>query len=278
MFAISTLWCSTLDVEEKVMSLWNSGIQHFELCEKDLSHLQSWSAKPWKICNLAMDAPTPEKLAETPSLAADNQQERQQAIARVLSMCAQAREHKIAYLVIWPGYIPLSLSSTVAPATLAVDAAARTCRARLAPAFVRRLCRSLFEITQKEPDITLCLPPARFACELLLHQELAWIFEDLPRQRLAYWHNTAVCHAQEKAGMASGEAWLSHYGRHIAGTHLEDWVDGQGLYPPGMGEVAFRPLLSYLPTHAMRVLHIAPRFGEAEMLECYQFLQTTNLL
>lgn len=278
MFAISSIWCSSLDLEEKLMSLSMNEFHYFELCEKHVPQAIGWSARPWQITNLSLDEPVPEKIAETPSLASDNQQERQQAMARVLALCDKAREFKTPYVVIWPGHVPLTLSGQESAATFAIDEAGKSCREHLAQAFVQRLCRSLFEIAQLQPEITLCLPPARFACELLLHRELQWILEDLPKLKIAYWHNSASCYAQEKSGFATSEAWLESYASRLAGAHLEDWFAGQAMCPPGTGEVALRKLHASLPASAIRVLRLAPRFGEAELLACCQFLQEIDLL
>jgi hypothetical protein len=63
----------------------------------------------------------------------------------------------------------------------------------------------------------------------------------------------------------------------MVGIHLQDAVDQEAEMPPGLGEVDFRLIASYIPASATRVVDVNPRHGRAELLASVQFLHDLKI-
>ena len=69
-----------------------------------------------------------------------------------------------------------------------------------------------------------------------------------------------VGHAQvmERLGFFQHEEWLKRFAPRIIGTHLHDVIGVGDHYVPGLGEVDFKRVGSYLPQEAFRTCEIKP--------------------
>lgn len=137
---------------------------------------------------------------------------------------------------------------------------------------VEHLCRSIHTLTAEFPDTRFALEPGLHFHDLLNFEAVGWALDDLSRQGLGYWHDTGRIHLRQEAGLPSQGQWLDSYGDRMIGVHLQDAAEHEAEMPPGLGEVDFPMIVSYLPKDAERVLEINPRHGRAEILAAIQFL------
>lgn len=141
-------------------------------------------------------------------------------------------------------------------------------------------CRALYGIGKRFPDVELCLTASRTIDGLGTPSALSLIFEDLPRQRLAYWHEAALCACrEERLGEAQGD-WLERFGPRLAGLTLGDWSEGRIQQVPGSGLVDHALLASYWSGAGARfpaVLELDPSIPPAEMAGIRSFLEKFGL-
>lgn len=122
-------------------------------------------------------------------------------------------------------------------------------QARRKPHLPRALdaaCRSLHRLTRSFEDIHFCLTPSRHVWSLGDPTALEAIYEDLPRSRLGYWHDTAVAARRHQLlGEDQGLA-LESFSKLLSGISLGDAADGELYLPPGAGGVDYRLVGSYV--------------------------------
>lgn len=276
MFAVSTIGCKNFNIADYITPLTEIGIDHFELGMQHSSNV--FLPNGCKISNLILPAQGED--VNVPSLSSAQSQEREEAVNRLYQAVQKAHQFKTPYVVIWPGYVKLTLalndiSSEKSPAC---NVESLKKRRDMAPAFVERLCRSLFDAWKLEPDIVFCIPPARNFWEIPLIDEFEWITQDLPHIKICYWHNTAFSHILQKSKITEAHEWLYRYRKNTIGVHLEDVIEGNLLLPPGSGEVDFASLKNLLPQNAIRVLRINSSFGVNEIWHCCQHLRQLGLI
>ena len=120
--------------------------------------------------------------------------------------------------------------------------------------------------------VTLALEPGPYLDDLLALEALQWVFEDLGKYGLGYWHDTGNIHVRERMGLPCQGEWLERLGSRMLGVHLRDVAENELEKPPGAGEVDFRLIADYVPKDAARVVEVNPRHGRAEILQSIQFL------
>jgi len=137
---------------------------------------------------------------------------------------------------------------------------------------LEHLCRSLHTLLQEFPGIQLAVEPGLEIDDLLSFEAMGWVLDDLAKHGLCYWHDVGRVHMRSTYGLPTHGDWLERYAGRMIGVHLQDAAGTETEMPPGQGEVDFRLLADYLPTHAAKVLDINPRHGRTEILASVQFL------
>lgn len=137
---------------------------------------------------------------------------------------------------------------------------------------IEHLCRSLHLLRQEFPETQLALEPGVHFDDLLSFEVMGWVLDDLTKQGVGYWHDVGRIHMREKAGLPTQGQWLEAYASRMVGIHLQDAADEEAEMPPGLGEVDFKLIASYVPKTATCVLEINPRHGRTEILASVQFL------
>lgn len=135
-----------------------------------------------------------------------------------------------------------------------------------------QMCRSLFTLRQEHPDVVFALEPGRDLDDLMCHEVMGWVLDDLDGRGLAYWHDVGRIHLRERLGLPAQGRWLESFAARMVGIHLQDASEEQAEMPLGLGEVDFKLLAEYVPRQAERVLEIGPRHGRAEILASVRFL------
>ena len=271
MFAFSTLWRYGMAPPEQYWApFWEKNIFNFEWME-DYA-IESRLLQTIRVTDVAMCKP--QRVEDRlPSLVSEDPEQSAQALLRLRHAIETVYLCKSPYLVIWPGRIPLPGLHDEQDISAKLKL-----RKELAPTYLERLCRLLFDIGKQHPEIVLCIPPAGSVEDIPLFDELEWILSDLHKVRIGYWHNSADAHRQQMIGLGEHEAWLAKYAKRTVGIHLEDMVDLQGLYPPGIGEVDFRMIKSYLPASAIRVLRVNSACELSDIWFACQYLQELGLI
>jgi len=142
---------------------------------------------------------------------------------------------------------------------------------------MEHLCRSLHALLSEFSSTRLALEPARRIEDLLTFEAMGWALDDLKDKGLGYWHDSAYVHAQGELGLPGQGDWLDAFAGRMLGVHLQDVAEQEWELPPGRGEVDFRLVAEYVPRTAARVVHVNPRHGRSEILDCVQFLSTLGL-
>lgn len=105
-------------------------------------------------------------------------------------------------------------------------------------------------------------------------EEMGVLFENFGNERIGYWHDTGHAKVQENLGILRPNQLLEAYGKFLTGVHLHDvtgYVDHQ---VPGMGEVDFGLLKTYLKEDTIKILEIHPRETEKDLMIGVNLLKT----
>ena len=276
MFAFSSLWrFEGNDLTAYFSDFWTHSIYSFELLENHHIPASFLAKTPLKIANIAMNTPYA-GLHTCFSPVSEKPEERSNAVTHLVLAAKKALQMKTPYVVIWPGVISLLQDSAEDPSADKVALLKK--RHAFSSSYLDRLCRSLHQVNKVVPDAIFCIPPARTLAELPLCDELEWIISDLKNIKIQYWHNPVSCRLLNKAGHVESEAWLEKYSNQIAGVYLEDMLDQEGLYPPGIGEINFQHLKRNIPHQSIRVLRIDGRIEPEQLWYCYRYLKDQGLV
>ncbi len=142
---------------------------------------------------------------------------------------------------------------------------------------IDHLCRSLHALRHEFPETRLALEAGSRIDDLLSFDGMGWVLDDLAKLEIGYWHDVGKIHQRERVGLPAQGQWLDTYASRMVGIHLQDAVDGESGMPPGLGEVDFKLIASYVPSSAVRVVEVNPRHGRAEVLASVQFLHDLGI-
>lgn len=87
-------------------------------------------------------------------------------------------------------------------------------------------------------------------------EEMAELLELAPPDRLGFIYDVGHAQALDRLGFYSHEAWLKRYAGRMIGVHLHDVLGVSDHRAPGLGEVDFHSVGSYLPKTAFRTLEL----------------------
>jgi hypothetical protein len=128
--------------------------------------------------------------------------------------------------------------------------------------------------------MTFCLTASRNVLGLGEPDALAAVFEDLPRRRLAYWHDAPIAALRTQLlGGDQGE-WLERLSNYMVGITLGDTSEGRLYLCPGSGGVDYPLLASYKVRHGRpmpAVLELATEVASAELPSALAFLAKFGL-
>ncbi|MCK6445549.1 MAG: TIM barrel protein [Planctomycetes bacterium] len=137
---------------------------------------------------------------------------------------------------------------------------------------IENLCRSLHTLMAQFPETKLALEPGIYIDDLLSFEVMGWVLDDLEKYKLGYWHDVGRIQQRQRHGLPTQGQWLEAYAPRMLGVHLQDSADEEAEMPPGLGEVDWKLIASYLPRNAVRVLEVNQRHGRTELLGSVQFL------
>lgn len=129
-------------------------------------------------------------------------------------------------------------------------------RERLVPDHLEALSRSIFEIARAAESLSLAVVTPDSPLGVCLPSEMDGLLTDDPKRQRHYWHSTGSAQCLERMGVVPAEAWLERFGGKLVGVFLSDTIGGQGGQLPGLGEVDFKRVASYLRPGLPRVMAV----------------------
>jgi sugar phosphate isomerase/epimerase len=152
-------------------------------------------------------------------------------------------------------------------------------RARKQAANFAAACRSLEEVVPyaQAAGIKLGLETRYHYCEMPNLEEMRTLLADFP-ETVYYWHDTGHAQNLENLGFTPHEEWLRAFGPRTLGVHFHDIRGLKDHLIPGMGEIDFEMVASYLPDEAIRTCEFDYPFSEEEMKTGVEFLRKRGCL
>lgn len=119
-----------------------------------------------------------------------------------------------------------------------------------------RLCRVLHALLAAAPGLELAFVTPELPGCFPDEDALEFLFEDLSRHAIHYWHDTA--RSQVHANLVGGDPtrWFDRFGSRLRGAYLNDAEGLERGLLPGEGQVDFKALRSQLTPQVTRVLHL----------------------
>jgi len=164
---------------------------------------------------------------------------------------------------------PSRASGPLAPSATSEPLVARAIlaeRDRHAPAYLDAACRSLEELLARPSSVNLGVECRMGWHEIPSLDEVGILLERFPDPRVGYWHDVGHAVILDFLGVAGQHEWLRRYGRRTLGIHLHDVRERTyDHYPPGLGQVDFKPIRELLPQGAIRVMELSANFIAEEV-------------
>jgi sugar phosphate isomerase/epimerase len=189
----------------------------------------------------------------TAGLASAREPELATALAAIDAAVGIAMTLGCRTVLLEPGLVPVA--GEIGAEDLA-DAAAALTAEKAAPLLARRktalnaaldrVCRALFGVVRRYPDLQFALLASRSLRAVADRPALEAIFEDLSQLRLGYWHDAGVVGRRAEVLAETQGEWLEAFSHRCLGFMLADSsAEGIGL-PPGAGSVDYAMIGSYL--------------------------------
>lgn len=90
--------------------------------------------------------------------------------------------------------------------------------------------------------------------------------------QLGFIYDVGHAQALDRLGFYSHEGWLKRYSSRMFGTHLHDVIGVTDHYAPGLGEIDFAKIATYIPEDAFRTIELLPGNTLAQVKEGIKFL------
>jgi sugar phosphate isomerase/epimerase len=152
-------------------------------------------------------------------------------------------------------------------------------RAQKQPANFDAARRSLEEVVPyaQAAGIKLGLETRYHYCEIPTLEEMHALLAHFP-ETVCYWHDTGHAQNLENLGFTPHEEWLRAFCPRTLGVHFHDIRGLKDHLIPGMGEIDFGMVASYLPDQAIRTCEFDYPFSEEEMKTGVEFLRKMGCL
>ncbi len=131
--------------------------------------------------------------------------------------------------------------------------------------------RSLREIAERAPDVTIAAENRYYFHQLPLPDELDQLLREFPR--LAYCHDVGHANALDAIGFVPHAEWLERFGPRIAEVHIHDVVQLVDHLPPGAGHFDFGMLRDRIPPSASIVMEVHDGYPPAQIAAAKRFLE-----
>jgi sugar phosphate isomerase/epimerase len=96
--------------------------------------------------------------------------------------------------------------------------------------------------------------------------------------RLGFIYDVGHAQALDRLGFYSHEDWLKRFATRMIGTHLHDVIGLSDHLAPGLGEIDFYMIASYLPDESFRTLELLPSNSLTQVKDSLKLLVDTNCI
>ena len=156
-------------------------------------------------------------------------------------------------------------------------------RAELAPARLQAVRRSLSELLEyADPyQVRLGLENRYHYMDLPSIDEMDELLKLAGSDQLGFIYDVGHAQALDRLGFYAHSDWLTRYSSRMLGAHLHDVIGLTDHYAPGLGEIDFNWIASFLPENSFRTFELLPgntlaqvKLGVQSMLQagCIKYL------
>jgi sugar phosphate isomerase/epimerase len=126
-------------------------------------------------------------------------------------------------------------------------------RAAQAEANLEAVQRSLVELAEYAGrlGIELGIENRYHYLEIPSLDELGRLLETVGDERVGFWYDVGHAHTLERLGFSAHAAWLQRYASRMIGVHFHDVIGLKDHQAPGSGEVDWKLVSNYLPSHGI---------------------------
>lgn len=108
-------------------------------------------------------------------------------------------------------------------------------------------------------------------------EEIGIILHEFRGAPIGYWHDTGHAAAMESLGIIRQEELLKQYASFLVGVHLHDCKGIEDHKSPGLGDVPFATISSYIPEDAIKILEVHPSATRQEVMDGIAILKEKGL-
>jgi len=133
-------------------------------------------------------------------------------------------------------------------------------RAEMAAPHLEAVKKSLAELIEYAslPSIRLGLENRYHYFDIPTLDEMKILLSLAGADQLGFIYDVGHAQTLDRLGFFPHEAWLDRYASRIVGVHLHDVIGVNDHYAPGLGEVDFKGIGTYLPDNAFRTCELRP--------------------
>jgi sugar phosphate isomerase/epimerase len=97
--------------------------------------------------------------------------------------------------------------------------------------------------------------------------DFQFLFRELERPNLVYWHDTGHAQIKENLGFIHHGMHLESLQEWLCGFHIHDvQFPGRDHCPPGTGSIDFEALKPFVKPHHIKVLELSPGLTAEEVV------------
>lgn len=147
-------------------------------------------------------------------------------------------------------------------------------RAKKAPPHLEQVLKSLMEILAFAVDtkIAIAVENRYRYYDIPIIDEMQLLLDVSDADWYGFQYDCGHAQALGALGYSEHEEWLKRYGKRIIGTHLHDVIGITDHQVPGIGDIDFSMIASYLPQNTIRTLEIGAQATMDEIIRGAEFL------
>ena len=138
---------------------------------------------------------------------------------------------------------------------------------KIKPAYLDALMFSidkLLQVAMKE-HVSLGLETRYYLYELPGYDDFDLLFKEFKGAPLGYWHDTGHARSQELQYLIPENGYLNRYGNKLIGMHIHDSEGFSDHMPPGLGEIDFKKVFSFIKPDTISVIELRSGYSTDEI-------------
>ncbi len=102
--------------------------------------------------------------------------------------------------------------------------------------------------------------------------EMGVLLDGLDEEIVGFWYDVGHAQALDRLGFYPHDAWLRRFGSRLFGVHFHDVIGLEDHQAPGLGEVDWDIIATYLPQNILHTIEVQPHTSPDQMIASLQFL------